>query len=59
MRVLKNTFNLFSTDIWMLKFNPAYLHHVNGIGNENGSEKVKESAKCSEVGDQSAHSSSG
>jgi hypothetical protein len=41
MSSVKKLLNYFYPDIWMLKFNPAYLHHVNG--NEN--EKVKESAE--------------
>jgi len=41
MNKLYKIFILFSIDIWILKTNPAYLHHVNG----NGNEKVKESAK--------------
>jgi hypothetical protein len=41
MSALQDIFILFSIEIWILKTNPAYLHHVNG----NGNEKVKESAK--------------
>jgi len=41
MSEVKNMFILFSLHIWIIKINPAYLHHVNG----NGNEKVKESAK--------------
>jgi hypothetical protein len=49
-------FILFFTCIWNLKFNPTYLHHDFG----KRKRKVKESAKKTrEVGDQSAHSSSG
>jgi hypothetical protein len=41
MSQVKNMLILFSLHIWIIKINPAYLHHVNG----NGNEKVKESAK--------------
>ena len=41
MSDVKKLLIYFCQDIWILKINPAYLHHVNG--NEN--EKVKESAE--------------
>jgi hypothetical protein len=49
-------FVLFPLSVWIIKINRAYLHHDSGKRNR----KVKESAKKTrEVGDQSAHSSSG
>lgn len=56
MSLLKNNSLLFDVRGCFLKSDPASLHHVFG----KGKRKVKESAsKTREVGDQSAHSSSG
>ena len=56
MSVVKIILKLFLSSIWIWKINRAYLHHDNG----NGVGKKKESAEIAhEVGDQSAHSSSG
>ena len=56
MRVVKNKFILFSPAVRKCKFIRAPLHH----DSRTRKRKVKESAlKASEVGDQSAHSSSG